>query len=165
MGSRLVRHAVLFPAASHSEGLLEICTQKCLTNKMLLYSCFQKRVSVNTCYDLVCAQFSHKIYGPHFRLQIPWCFPFKLVDFVIPVISIGGADLAQYSRGENAWNNIAHRWHSQSSHMYTDMFWSKHMCHKPKTSTETVVVALERHAVVCKCHMVPCLSHVFCMTT
>lgn len=41
---------------------LEIYTQKCLTNKMLLYSCFQKKVRVNTCYDFVCAPFSHQIH-------------------------------------------------------------------------------------------------------
>ena len=62
---------------------------------------FKKRQFKYFLWFCVRASFPYISPNSHFSLQIPWCFPFKLVDFAIPVIIIRGMDLAQYSRGED----------------------------------------------------------------
>lgn len=143
---------------------LEIYTQKCLTNKMLLYSCFQKKVRVNTCYDFVCAQFSHQIYTTPFFSPNTLMFSLQIGRFCDPSHQHQG----HWPGPVQSWGEYLEQHstqvHSQSSHMCTNMYWSKNTCCKPKTSTKMVVVVIERCAPVCKCHIGPAY-HVSCVTT
>lgn len=101
MGSRPVWHAALFTAAYHSEGLLESYTQASNQQNAFAHFFSKKRQFKYFLWFCLWTSFPHISPNSHFSLQIPWCFPFKLVDFAIPIVIIRGMDLAQYSCGED----------------------------------------------------------------